>query len=261
VIGRASTVLSETALPRIAASAVPAVTAAQMREIDRLATDEFGIELAQMLELAGAGLADSARQLLGQLGGARVVVLVGSGNNGAGGLVAARHLANRGALVQVLLARPVAQLSAIAQDRVATLVTMRVPACVVPWDMADGETDELLDASDLVIDALLGYAAEGPPRDTVATLIERANVNARVVLSLDLPSGIAPDSGDCPGVAISATATMTVALPKRGLMSDAGRRRAGTTYLADIGLPAALYRRAGLEFADPFVDGRLVHLD
>jgi NAD(P)H-hydrate epimerase len=62
-------------------------------------------------------------------------------------------------------------------------------------------------------------------------------------------------------MAMAATATMTLALPKRGLLSDSGRRRAGTIYLADIGLPAALYRRAGLEFSDPFVDGRVVRLD
>ncbi|MEP7159427.1 MAG: NAD(P)H-hydrate epimerase, partial [Chloroflexota bacterium] len=119
----------------------------------------------------------------------------------------------------------------------------------------------LLRASDLVIDALLGYAIDGPPRENVATLIERAVASDRRVLSLDLPSGMDPDTGDSLGAAITANATMTVALPKVGLLTEAGRARAGAIYLADIGLPAALWRRAGVDVDDPFADGPILRLD
>ena len=239
---------------------LPAVSAAQMREIDRLAVEDFGIELAQMMELAGAGLARVAAQMLDSVRDSRVTVLVGPGNNDGGGLVAARHLANRGSLLHVVLSRPVRQLAENSRRRVATLIAMNVPACVIPWDLADGEFDALMAGSDLLIDALLGYAAAGPARGAVAMIAEKAIASGTDTLSLDLPSGIDPDTGAADGPAITATATMTLALPKLGLLSEPGRRRSGSIYLADIGLPAALYRRAGLEFDDPFRAGQLVRL-
>lgn len=93
-----------------------------MPVIDRLAVHDFAIALRQMLQQAGSHLAEVARlEVGGDLAGKRVVVVVGTGNQGAGGLVAARHLANRGASVRVLLARPVARLMAPGREQVATL--------------------------------------------------------------------------------------------------------------------------------------------
>jgi NAD(P)H-hydrate epimerase len=248
-------------LPKVALADVPAVSAADMAEIDRLAIDEFGVGLVQMMELAGANLSRSAVHLLGNSEGPRVTVLVGPGNNGAGGLVAARHLVNRGARVHVVLAVPVRRLRAIARERLATLIEMRVACCVAAWDLADGDLDELLTDSDLLIDALLGYSVVGPPRGDVAGLISRAATSGSPVLSLDLPSGIHPDTGAADGTVLPATATMTLALPKRGLVTDGGVKHAGRLLLADIGLPSALYERAGLDFRDPFLAGPVVRLD
>jgi len=87
---------------------IPAVTAAQMREVDRAMVEEFHIELVQMMENAGRSLADLAQQLFGPVG---VTVLAGGGGNGGGGLVAARHLANRGISVTVTLARAETELA------------------------------------------------------------------------------------------------------------------------------------------------------
>ena len=246
---------------RVRATDVPAVGAAEMREIDRLAVESFGISLAQMMELAGAGLARLAGEIMGGTTGKRVTVLTGPGNNGGGGLVAARHLVNRGAQLHVVLAQPVGRLHAAAKERLLTLIEMQVLCCVSTWDLADGELEALLDGSDLLIDALLGYSADGPPRGPVREVLEQAVRSARPVLSLDLPSGVNPDTGAVDGAAFTAATTMTVALPKRGLLTDSGRAHAGDLYLADIGLPAALYARAGLRFTDPFVGGSLVRLD
>ena len=88
--------------PRIR-MAVTALTTAQMAEVDRIMVEEYGIGLIQMMENAGRNLAEAARRLLdGQLIDRRIVVLCGAGNNGGGGMVAARHLHNRGAAVQVI---------------------------------------------------------------------------------------------------------------------------------------------------------------
>ncbi len=248
-------------IPRVPLASLPAVNAAQMREVDRLATDEFGISLPQMMELAGANLARVASAELGGAAGRTVTVLVGPGNNGGGGLVAARHLVNRGAEVHVVLALPVRRLRPVAEERLATLLRMNVPCCVAGWDLDDGDLDGLLAGSDLLVDALLGYSAEGAPRGPLADLLRRAADSGTDVLSLDLPSGLDPDEGTSNGVALQARATMTIALPKAGLRTGTGRAHSGRLYLADIGLPATLYRLAGLAFEDPFVDGPLVRLD
>jgi NAD(P)H-hydrate epimerase len=249
-----------TSLPSVPLSDLPAVTAGQMREIDRLAEEDFGISLAQMMELAGVSLARLAAETMGRTAGKRVTVLGGPGNNGGGGLVAARHLVNRGTEVHVVLAQPVGRLHGAARERLLALIEMGVPCCVAAWDLAPGDLAALLTDSDLLIDALLGYSADGPPRGPVRDLLERAADSGTTVLSLDLPSGMDPDTGVVNGAALRSAATMTIALPKRGLLTASGRTHSGDLYLADIGLPAPLYARAGLRFADPFLAGPLVHL-
>jgi NAD(P)H-hydrate epimerase len=231
---------------------VPSVSAPEMRQLDRLAVDTFGIELVQMMELAGAAVAEVARQEFGPLAARRVIVLVGPGNNGAGGLVAARHLVNRGASVEVVLGLPVRQLPAIARERLATLIAMGVPCSVAGWDIGEHELARTLVERDIVVDALLGYGARGAPGGSIEMLVRAA---ATVRRSVD------PDSGAARDPAVTATATVTLALPKRGLLAPSARPHVGRLYLADIGLPGALYRRAGLGVETPFGDGPIVLLD
>ena len=254
--------LTRTTAPAIPPAAVPAVTAAEMAEVDRLAVDVFGISLLQMMEQAGSHLAEvAALELGGQLRDRQVVVAVGPGNNGGGGLVAARHLANRGARVRVVLARPARRLSEAGRHQLATLLEMGVSCCMAVYDISDDEIGQALEEADLVLDAVLGYRGRGAPHDEVATLIERVRSAEGRILSLDLPSGLDPDSGEASEPALRAAATMTLALPKAGLLTEAGRARAGTLYLADIGLPAALYDRIGLLVDAPFASGRIVRLE
>ena len=248
--------------PVSSASAMPTVSAAEMARVDQLAVDEFGIDILQMMEQAGSHLAELVRvELGGDLRGRRIVVAVGPGNNGGGGLAAARHLANRGASVRVILARPVNRLSDAGRDQLATLLEMSVDCCVAIYDVPDEELDHELSSADAVVDAVLGYRASGAPHDGVLWLVERVARASVPVISLDLPSGIDADSGEAPGAAVTATATLTLALPKPGLFRGAGRERAGRVYLGDIGLPAALYRRLGLEIDSPFAAGRIVRLE
>jgi NAD(P)H-hydrate epimerase len=250
-----------TPLPTIPVGSVPAVTAAEMAEVDRLAVDVFGIDLLQMMEQAGSHLAELVRlELGGDLRGRRVIVAVGPGNNGGGGLAAARHLADRGATVRVVLSRPVTRLAAAGRHQLATLLRMAVDCCVAIYDVPDAELDADLAAADAIVDAILGYRGSGAPRDGEGWLVDRiARVDAPVT-SLDLPSGLDADTGTAAGVAVRATSTLSLALPKIGLLSPAGARRAGRLHLADIGLPAALFARLGLDVGTPFAAGRIVRL-
>lgn len=243
-------------------SSVPTVTGDVMAAVDGLAVDEFGIGILQMMEQAGSHLAEVVRcELGGDLAGRRIIVAVGPGNNGGGGLAAARHLANRGASIRVILARPVNRLSDAGRHQLVTLLQMSIECCVAIYDVPDDELDREFATADAVVDAVLGYRASGPPHDGVEWLVDRVARATIPVISLDLPSGVDPDSGEVSGAAVSATATLTLALPKSGLFLAAGRERAGRVYLGDIGLPAALYRRLGLDAGCPFAGGPIVRLE
>src|SRR5262249_50622519 len=117
-------------------------------------------------------------------------------------------------------------------------------------------TGELPASADLVIDAVVGYTLQGAPRGNVASLIGWANRCPARVLALDVPSGIDSTSGEAPGESIDADWTMTLALPKLGLLSE----RAGEVVLADIGIPRAVYDRLGIAYENPFDGNYLVPL-
>ncbi len=249
-------------IPARPASAVPVVTAETMAEVDRRAVEDFGITLLQMMEQAGSHLAALVRaELGGDLRGRRIVVAVGPGNNGGGGLVAARHLTNRGAEVRVVLARPVLRMTEAARHQLATLLAMGSSCCVATYDLADAELEDALARADIVVDAILGYRVDGVPHGEVDRLIGFVVRSGRPVISLDLPSGMDPDTGATPGQAVTAIATLTLALPKPALIDGPGAERAGRVFLADIGLPAALYASMGIVVGPLFARGRIIQLD
>lgn len=111
---------------------LPALTASQMREVDRLMVEEVRIELLQMMENAGRALAEQARRHLDGLRGKRVLVLAGSGGNGGGGMAAARRLSIVGADVRVLLAREPELLQGVPRRQLDVLVAMRVRVRALP---------------------------------------------------------------------------------------------------------------------------------
>jgi NAD(P)H-hydrate epimerase len=104
---------------------------------------------------------------------------------------------------------------------------------------------------DVVVDALIGYGLKAAPTGTTAELIVWANASGKPVIALDVPSGIDATTGEAPGDAIVATETLTLALPKTGLVGE----RPGQLFLADIGIPIGVYRRAGILGSGVF-DGR-----
>ncbi len=144
------------------------------------------------------------------------------GNNGGGGLVAARHLANRGANLRVILARPALRMTEAARHQLATLIAMGSDCCVATYDLTDADLETVLAEADVVVDAVLGYRIHDAPRGEAERLIGFVIRSGRPVVSLDLPSGIDPDSGEAAGIAITASATLTLALPKPGLLRGAG---------------------------------------
>jgi NAD(P)H-hydrate epimerase len=233
----------------------PAVTAAQMREVDRAMIEDFHIGLVQMMENAGAGLARLAVEAYTP---SRVVVLAGRGGNGGGGLVAARHLANRGLVVHVVLAEPAAQLTPVPAHQLEILCRMGVPVTTVsPAGPAAAALDQVGEV-DLILDALIGYSLLGDPTEPTAGLIRWANAHPAPVLSLDTPSGLDVTTGVAAHPCLLADATLTLALPKTGLLRT---REVGRLHLADISVPPLLYQRMGMTVSDPFGAAPVVPLD
>lgn len=235
---------------------VTAVTAAEMREVDRVAVEAFGIGVLQMMEHAGRALAGQVLELLDGDDDADVraapaaepvTVLAGNGGNGGGGRCCARHLANRGVDVSVVYDREPEALEGPAAHHHETIAAMDLPVAVGP--------DAVGDDSGLLVDALVGYGLEGPLRGTAAELVESAAAIDGPIVSLDVPSGLDARTGERPGVAVAPDRVLTLALPKTGLAAaDAA------LYLADIGLPAGVYRRADVEPCAPFDAGYVVEL-
>jgi NAD(P)H-hydrate epimerase len=222
-------------------TAVPTITAEQMREVDRVAVEEFGLGILQMMENAGRNLALHAMDMLADHGDAvsRVAVLAGSGGNGGGGLCCARHLHNRGLEVGVVLSKAPDELAGAARAQLDILYA----AGVRPLEAAQARV--AVSRAQLVVDALIGYSLRSAPRGRAAEWIELCNACTGQatcrVLSLDVPSGLNATSGETPGVAVRPDRTLTLALPKTGL-----RDVPGDLYLADIGIPPEVYGRIGL---------------
>ena len=215
---------------------VPFITADQMREVDRLMIEEYGILLVQMMEHAGSQLAHLARSrfLDGDPRGKRVLVLSGTGGNGGGGLVCARRLHSWGAHVTVHLSEPASELSEIPLHQFAALERPAVEVKAPTGEVALAEAD-------LIVEALIGYGLRGAPAGNSAALIRVANLHGAPALALDVPSGLDSTTGVVHDPTIRATATMTLALPKTGLGAESARTNTGELYLADIGVPPELY--------------------
>jgi len=228
---------------------MPKLTRREVRELDRLAIEEFGIPGIVLMENAGAS---AARLLVAQGIDGLVVIACGRGNNGGDGFVIARHLDAAGYQVRLLLAAPIEAYAGDAAINLAIAERASLPiACLADADGARWGHD-LADAS-WIVDALLGTGAAGPPRGAVGAAIEAINaVRAAVVaeptrvLAVDLPSGLDADTGDAPGVCVRADLTATFVAAKAGFANPAAAAFTGPVHVLGIGAPAHLLRRFGV---------------
>lgn len=210
------------------------VTAEQMRELDRRATEDYGIPGIVLMENAGLRAFDAAREMLNGVPGKRVVVIAGRGNNGGDGFCIARHLANAGARVECFLAGEVDQVSGDARVNLDSVLKMGISVQELE---SVGTVEMPLRHADLVIDSLLGTGIKGEVTGLVADLIDAINACGRPALSIDVPSGLISDTGAIAGRCARAARTVTFGLPKIGLVFYPGAGYVGDLTVADIGIP------------------------
>jgi NAD(P)H-hydrate epimerase len=218
------------------------LTAAEMREVDRLTTERYGIPSLQLMEAAGRQVAECVAAAAGSLSRRRIVILCGKGNNGGDGLVAARCLKAMGASPLVLLFSAPERLRGDASTNLARWREaggeVRTVTSTADWEAARST----LHAADVLLDALLGTGLDGPAEGELAAAIEEVNRAAgkKLVVSVDIPSGMASDEFQPGWPSIRADYTVTLAAPKLGLLHPGNANQVGRLLVRDIGTPYEL---------------------
>jgi NAD(P)H-hydrate epimerase len=207
---------------------------ARVRELDRRAIEEYGVPGVVLMENAGAGASRWILERAARAGWTRPVVGIacGGGNNGGDGYVLARHLANAGCLVRIASTVPFEDLRGDA-----AIMARIVRAMGIPCDGLGGPCT-------ILVDALLGSGFQGALKPALAQAIAALNAaragGARLLVALDLPSGLDADTGAPSDPCVQADATLTFAAAKPGLLAPAARPYVGELALIDIGAPRAL---------------------
>jgi len=221
--------------PTVAWDAVPRITGAQMQQLIMLATGKYGLDSRLLVE-------HTARNVVAlvdaQAPEGTVLVVAGRGNNGSGGLAAARLLAARGRRVWVVPTHEAENYSGTPKEQLEHLrhyESVKVRTSLPKMKFG------------CVIDSAIGTNLEGPPRGRtldVITVVNQLVGQGSCVISLDVPTGLSADDGALPGDVVRATMTLAIGLPKRGAKpgGDVGR-----LFVGDLALPDGLYEAMGLE--------------
>jgi hydroxyethylthiazole kinase-like uncharacterized protein yjeF len=233
---------------------------AAIREVDRLAAEEFVVPSIVLMENAAAGATWVAMGMLGRKARPRVMIVCGPGNNGGDGLAMARHLSNVGADVRVVLAAAPERSTGDAGVNLRVVERMGIP-CLPPGRGGPAEALRLCvrghGMPDLVIDAILGTGLEAPVRSPLLELIAAVNSLAAEgvpVLAVDIPSGLDADTGRPLGDAVRATVTATLAGLKQGFLALEAQPFVGEVVVVGIGAPRALLERLGRAAPGPGSD-------
>lgn len=221
---------------------IPAVTAEQMIEIDRITINETGPNLFQMMENAGRNLAELTIKVLGEGWKKKnIIVLAGTGGNGGGGICAARHLSNRSGNITVCIT-DTAKLKDVSAYQLHVLKTTDTK--IISIQKLNEEKP------DLILDAILGYNLTGEPKGKVLESIKWTTNQSCFKISLDVPTGIDATTGEHSKYFIEPNITLTLALPKTGLLPEL----TGELYLGDIGITKIIYKTIELKLGDIFTN-------
>ncbi len=221
-------------------------TASAMRRIDQRAIETYHIPGIVLMEHAGVQLLRVMQAQIPHLRHCKVAIVTGRGNNGGDGFVLARHLRHLGIPTRVFLLIAGGQLRGDARKAYAMARACGVPlvrcTTVAAWKRAV----QLLAEADVVVDAILGTGMHRPPDGLYADAIETINAMQKMVVAVDIPSGLAADQSQIPGVCIQATHTVTFALPKRAFVLYPAASAVGQLHIADISLPVQAIEAEGI---------------
>jgi ADP-dependent NAD(P)H-hydrate dehydratase / NAD(P)H-hydrate epimerase len=225
---------------------VRVTTAAEMRELDRLAIETYGIPDVVLMENAGAQVVRILGQEYPDLPARRVAVLCGRGNNGGDGFVIARYLHTMGVSVQVFIMGEPGDIHGAAGTHLDILRRLGVAPKPIRTTEAAQAVGARLTAYDFLIDALLGTGLKAEVSGVFQHMIAAMNAAGRPIVAVDIPSGLSADVGTLLGDHVRASLTVTMALPKRGLLLYPAAEHVGRLVVVDIGFPAAVREHAAI---------------
>jgi len=221
--------------PTVSWDAVPRITGSQMQQLIMLATGKYGLDSRLLVEHTARNVVRLVDEHAPE---GTILVVAGRGNNGSGGLAAARLLAARGRRVWVVPTHEAENYSGTPKEQLEHLrhyETVRVRTSLPKMKFA------------VVIDSAIGTNLEGPPRGRtldVITVVNQLVAQGSCVISLDVPTGLKADDGTLPGDVVHASMTLSIGLAKRGA---APGEHVGRLYVGDLALPDGLYENMGLE--------------
>lgn len=214
-----------------------------MTKVDKLAMTKYNISIEEMMENAGRNLARFISELKPKP--KKIIILFGKGNNGGGGLVAARHLLIYDFNVEIISASKEINKNVRHQLKILSKLNIKPK---ISFKANKG---------DVIIDALIGYNLKGAPRKRFADLIKGINFMKKSglkVVSLDIPSGVDPNKGIIRETYVKANYTLTLALPKKGL------KKLKNVFLVNIGIPNKVYSELGIKTKNHFKDKDVVKI-
>jgi hydroxyethylthiazole kinase-like uncharacterized protein yjeF len=215
-------------------------TAKEMRNIDFQTINEIGIPGVVLMENAGLGVVKAIERDFPLQTFSKIAIFAGKGNNGGDGLVIARYLVHKGYKVTTyLLAEPDKFIGdALINLRIAQNIGLNIE-----YILSDEQLNEkkgIISQNNLIIDAIFGTGLSGPVRGFASNVIDYLNSTGMPIVAVDLPSGLDSDTGKVEGSCIKAIMTVTMALPKRGLLLYPGAKFVGKLEIADIGIPQSV---------------------
>ncbi|HFC08572.1 MAG TPA: NAD(P)H-hydrate dehydratase [Chloroflexi bacterium] len=219
---------------------------AEMRQLDRTAIEKYAIPGTILMENAGGAAYHVILQELG-VRGKTFVVVCGNGHNGGDGLVVARKLHSTGARVHVFCLGSPQKFDDTVRFHYEMLAHIGLPFTTLGDDLTPLRS--ALATADAAVDAIFGTGLSRPVAGRYAEAIRLLNASGKPVFSLDIPSGIAGDTGQVLGVAVEAAATITFGLPKPGNLLYPGFRYGGKLFVTHISFPLELYTQESLNLA------------
>lgn len=220
------------------------LTAAEMKEVDRLTTSRYRVPSLALMENAGRSVAEFIQSRFPNLSARRIVVLCGKGNNGGDGFVVARHMHKMGAKPEVYL---VGNPRDVKGDAATNLNRWKKVGKLNRDGALKSEVLAELPSGSIIVDALLGTGVRGVVDGRLRDVINQVNERepGRYVVAVDIPSGLQADLGEVEGAAIVADYTITFTAPKPGLIDREGGHRVGSLHVRQIGSPPELIDEVG----------------
>ncbi len=226
-----------------------ALTATEMRQADLRTVEDVGIPPMLLMESAGRAVADLARDFLDDLDGdpIRVAVVAGPGNNGADALVAARYLMQTGYEPDIYMAAKAEDCNELCRAQLDMMEGLGASISFLREQSPEFFRSGLRAAA-LIVDGLLGIGSSGPLREQYRAWVNEINIADREVIAVDIPTGIDPSTGMVPGPAVTATATVTMAAPKVGMLLYPAATYVGELWVAHIGIPPSILADVGARY-------------